>query len=103
MAAPNVPDLYKQYLIPMIFHGLKALAGMPKSVAVDEKTYRQAAVEPIWASLALPLRMIGRDKLRWDDFLLAARADVFQAKPDGTLALRADAGERLAALAQRLI
>jgi hypothetical protein len=51
MAAVSVPDLYAQYLNRLILHGLQGLAGMPRNTATDEKTFRQAAIDPVWASL----------------------------------------------------
>ncbi len=65
MSAPNVPEMYTQYLIPLILSGVKNLVGMPRTMAVDEKAFRQAAIEPVWNSLPLPFRMVGRDQLRW--------------------------------------
>ena len=102
MASPNIIEIYIQYLVPAIVDGLGKLAGTPKDTAVDEKAFRQVAVDPIWNSLPVPVRMIGRKKLRWDSFLLEARGLVFSVNADMKLALRPDATTRLAALARRL-
>src|SRR5947207_1960688 len=102
MAAPDIPGLYHEYLITQIVLGLHKLTGKPKSVAVDEKAYRQAAVEPIWTSVPLPVRLIGRSKFRWDDVLLAARTEVFLVSAEGKLSLRPDASSRLWALVVRM-
>src|SRR5438105_12349130 len=102
MAAPNIIEIYSQYLIPAIVQGLGKLAGTPKDTAVDEKAYRQVAVDPIWNNLPLPVRMIGRKKLRWDSFLLEARGLVLAVNADMKLSLRPDATNRLTALARRL-
>src|SRR5260221_14133834 len=103
MAAVSIPDLYAQYLNRLILHGMQSLTGMPRGTATDEKAFRQAAVDPVWASLPQPFRMVGREKLRWDEYLLAARGEIFQLGADGTLAVRADAASRLQALAARLL
>src|SRR5260370_5109001 len=103
MAAVSVPDLYAQYLNRLILHGLQSLAGMPRSTATDENAFRQAAIDPVWASLPQPFRMVGREKLRWDEYLIAARGEVFQLGADGKLAVRSDAASRLQALAARLL
>ena len=76
MAAPDIPGLYHQYLITQIVHGLHKLTGKPKSAAVDDKAYRQAAIDPIWNAVPLPVRLSGRSKLRFDDYMLAARTEV---------------------------
>jgi molecular chaperone DnaK len=103
MSAPNIPELYFQHLLPLIGQGLDKLAGAPKATVADEKTYRQVAAEPIWNSLPLPVRLIGRGKLRFDEFLLAARAEAFQVSADGKLIVRPDCASRLIALAQRML
>ena len=103
MAAFNIVNIYRQYLLGLIAAGLQTAAGKPKNVIMDEKTYRQEVIEPTWSSLPLPLRMIGRAPLRWDEFLFGARAEAYQATPDGKITLRADTVARLEGLVQRLL
>src|SRR5437868_563280 len=103
MAALNVANIYRQYLLALIVAGLQKLAGKPKSTVLDENAYRRDVVEPTWSSLPLTLRMIGRGPLRWDEFMSAARADVFQATAGGKITIRPDAGARLDGLVQRLL
>src|SRR5260370_41782447 len=103
MAAVSVPDLYAQYLNRLILHGLQGLAGMPRSTATDEKAFRQAAIDPVWASLPQPFWMVGREKLRWDEYLLAARGEIYQLGTDAKLAVMADAASTLQALAALLL
>ena len=103
MAAPDIPGLYHQYVIAQVVLGLQKLTGKPKSVAVDEKAYRQAAIEPIWNGVPLPVRLVGRSKFRFDDVMLAARTEVFLVSADAKLSLRADAPDRLWALVTRML
>src|SRR5205823_3771298 len=86
-----------------IIKGLGQLAGTPKDTATDEKAYRQVAIDPIWNNLPLPLRTIGRSKLRWDSFLMEARGMVFSLSPEGRLTMRPDAASRLNAPAGPVI
>src|SRR5439155_1111378 len=85
-----------------ILQAAQSLAGKSKQILLDLNLYRRQAVDPIWDQLPVPLRLLGRDKLRWDDYLLALRTELFVAQPDGRLALRPDAAARLDALAERL-
>jgi molecular chaperone DnaK len=102
MAAPNIVGIYQQYLLTLILAGAHHVAGKAKNAVLDEKAYRREVVEPIWSSVPLPLRMVGRGVLRWDEFMLAARADLFKAGADGKVALRPDAAPRLQSLIGRL-
>src|ERR1700675_1658963 len=103
MAALDIVNIYRQYLLALIVAGLQNLAGKPKSAVLDEKAYRREVVEPVWSSLPLPLRMMGRGPLRWDEFMIAARAEVFKAPADGKITIRPDAATRLDNLIQRLL
>src|SRR5579859_290536 len=101
MSAPNIAELYPQYLIPLILSGVEHLVGMPRTIAIDEKAFHDDAIDPIWNGLPASFRMLGRDKLRWDEFLMAARGDLFRVF-DGKLAIRPDATVRLIGLVQRM-
>jgi molecular chaperone DnaK len=103
MAAPNIAHIYRQYLLPLIVAGMQNVAGKAKNVVVEDDAYRREVVEPTWASLPLPLRMVGRVPLRWDEFLLAARSESFRATSDGKVLVRPDVAARLAALVQRFL
>ncbi len=48
---------------------LPTLVGRPSSVLADDSVYRKKVVDPAWQDLPLPLRMLGRERLNWDQFL----------------------------------
>ncbi|MCI0379844.1 MAG: Hsp70 family protein [Gemmataceae bacterium] len=99
--AASLLNVYRQYFLQLLPPCLQKVAGLPKGVVLDEKQYRAQVIEPAWQFLPLPLRMIGRNKLRWDEFLLAARAEAFTATSDGKVSVRTDLGARLDALVQK--
>ena len=98
----NVLEIYLSHANRLILQAAAGVAGSPKQVILDQNLYRQKIVEPIWYQLPVPLRLLGRDKLRWEDFMLAMRTELFVAQSDGRIAVRPDAAVRLESLAKRL-
>ncbi len=98
---PNLYEIYSQYCSKLIMSALNSLQGQDPGIVRDEGLYRQKVIEPCWNYLPLPLRMFGRDKLRWDEYFLALRLDAFRAF-DGKLAIRQDIVPRMQSLAQKL-
>lgn len=60
----------------------------------DDEKYRAYVVDPAWDLLPLPIRMIGRERLRWDPMFQAARSSLFVVEED-TVSLHPDARRRL--------
>jgi molecular chaperone DnaK len=98
----NVLDIYLSHANRLILQAAMGVAGHSKQLILDPNLYRQKIVEPLWNQLPVPLRLMGRDKLRWEDVMLAMRTELFVAQPDGKIAVRPDAATRLEALAQRI-
>lgn len=94
-------QLYQQHCIKLILAGLQQAVGQPTSLVTDESQFRQKMLEPLWNFLPLPLRRIGRDKLRWDEYMAGVRKEAF-VNQGGKLALKPDAAARLDALAARM-
>src|SRR5262245_4895151 len=101
MAQQSLHDIYRQFCLKYILGGLQSLAGKPKTIITDLAQYQNQVVYPIWNMLPLPIRLMGRPKLRWDEFFTNLRPEVFLA-PDGRVALRPDASQRLMLLANRM-
>ncbi len=99
--ANNLFDIYQQYCLKLICNSLKKVVGQSQNLIMDEGLYRQHIINDTWNFLPLPLRQLGRDQLRWDEFFLALRLEVFVTL-DGKLSLRLDAPQRLEILARRL-
>src|SRR5438128_2627252 len=94
-------DLYQKHLLPVLKKALQEAVSMTPEVVRDELRFCQAVADPAWASLPLPLRKAGREKVRWDLFLLASRKEVFLIQ-EGAVTLRGDAEERLLKLARQM-
>jgi molecular chaperone DnaK len=103
MAAPNLAELYHQYFLKFIVPALRNLAGKPIQVVMDQGRFTKEVADPIWLSLPLPFRMLGRDKVAWDRFMIESRAEAFYSAPNGTLAVRADLATRLDVLVDRFV
>jgi hypothetical protein len=101
MAQQSLFDLYRQYCLKSILAGLQNLTGQPKALLTNAALYQNSVITPIWSVLPLPIRLMGRANLRWDEFFVQLRGEAFLA-PEGRLALRADAPQRLLQLAQRM-
>ncbi len=99
--ASNLFDTYQQYCLKLIYNSLQRMVGQSQNLIVDEALFRQHIINETWNYLPLPLRQLGRDQLRWDEFFLALRMEVFVTL-EGKLALRPDALQRLEILARRL-
>src|SRR5262245_42561217 len=101
MAQQNLLDIYRQFCLKFVLSGLQSIVGKPKTVVTDLAQFQNLIVYPIWNMLPLPIRLMGRPKLRWDEFFTNLRPEVFLA-PDGRVALRPDASQRLMLLANRM-
>jgi molecular chaperone DnaK len=100
MAQQNLFDLYRYYCVKHVLAGAQSVVGRPRTVIADPTQYQQL-IEATWNLLPLPVRLMGRAKLRWDDFFQHLRSEIFLA-PDGRVTLRPDASQRVMALTQRL-
>src|SRR5467141_1491496 len=98
--ARNLYSLYEQYCLKFLDKAMHGLVGLATNVVVDEKSFQQAFIDPTWKALSLPIRMIGRDKVRWDEFCLALRKEVF-VNLKGLIGLR-DTGPRVTALMDKM-
>jgi molecular chaperone DnaK len=76
------------------------MAGKPTAFVTQDSSYWQEVIQPSWFGLSLPIRMIGRRKLRWDQFLMDLRSQVFDLTGE-TVVLRPDLEGRVANVARR--
>ena len=65
------------------------LSGAAADTLTDDAKYRERVIDPAWGLLPLPVRLVGRRRLRWDELFLALRAEAFVVR-DGRVALRDD-------------
>lgn len=101
MAQQSLLDIYRQYCLKFVLAGLQSAVGKPKTVITDLTQYQNHVIYPTWNMLPLPIRLMGRPKLRWDEFFTHLRPEVFLA-PEGRVTVRADASQRLMVLVNRM-
>ncbi|MCI0682113.1 MAG: Hsp70 family protein [Gemmataceae bacterium] len=101
MAQQSLHDIYRQYCLKFVLAGLHSVVGKPKNLVTDLAQYQNHVIYPTWNMLPLPIRLMGRPRLRWDEFFTHLRPEVFLA-PEGKVALRADASQRLMQLVNRM-
>jgi molecular chaperone DnaK len=100
MAQPNLLDIYRQYCLQHVLTGLQGVVGRPKAAVTDPAQFQQL-VDGTWNLLPLPVRLMGRERLHWEEFFHQLRLEVFTA-PEGRIGLRQDATQRLLGIMQRL-
>src|SRR5262245_14130533 len=97
--ARQLAELYRQpYCVKLIEAALQGVVGKPWKKVFEDALYREYVIDPAWDSLPAPIRMFGRPRLRWDEFFLALRKEVFDSRQD-RVALRPDRKEKLGPLA----
>jgi molecular chaperone DnaK len=74
---------------------LRAIVGRSSEYAVEEALFRKHVIESGWTTLPPAPRKLGRERLRWDDILMALRRDVYQVQT-GKLLLRTDCRKKIA-------
>jgi len=52
-------------------------ASKGSSFIADDAKYKANVVDPAWEMLPMPIRLLGRERLRWDSIFDSARAKVF--------------------------
>jgi Ethanolamine utilization protein EutJ (predicted chaperonin) len=92
----DIRELYEQYCLKLIASSLAGTVGKPVNVLTDDELYRQHVSDAAWKFLPAPLRVVGRDKLRWEEFFQGLREEVFFVEA-GKVALRRDSNQRLTA------
>lgn len=79
---------------------LRSIVGQAAGLLLDDDRYRACVIDPAWEMMPSPVRLIGRNRLRWDEMFLAIRDEVFEV--DGaTVVLKADAAPRLLQITRR--
>ncbi len=90
----KLQDIYRRQCVRAIEQGLAAAVGQPAGVVSDTEAFRRTVIEPGWRLLPAPLQQLGREQLRWDDFLLYLRKTVYFAA-EGKAALKSDLPARI--------
>lgn len=97
--------LYRYYLKKGWQHlerSLGAIIGRSSEYAVEEALFRKHVIEAGWTRVPPAPRKLGRERLRWDEILLALRRDVYHVEA-GKLLLRDDCRKRIAAVLRQTL
>ena len=100
--ASNPAAAMQQHGASVILAALGKAVGQSAALLSDETTYRRLVADPAWEQLPAPLRLMGKERLRWDELLHALRREAFDTA-SGRAALRADASARVAAHIGKLL
>ncbi len=84
---------------PVILAALREAVGQPPGFLVDEARFRETVIDPAWEQLPVALRLMGRQRLHWDEILLGLRPEVFDIT-SGKVRLQRDAAARVSAALQ---
>jgi hypothetical protein len=69
-------------------------ASKGSSFIADDTKYKANVVDPAWEMLPMPVRLLGRERLRWDSIFDSARAKVFVVDGD-SVAVHPEAKQRI--------
>jgi len=92
--AAQLWDAHKEIVYDSILSYATKAAQSGNTYISDDEKYQVYVIDPAWDLLPLPIRMIGRQRLRWDAIFQAARESLFLVD-DGMVSLHPDARCRL--------
>src|SRR5438552_8658760 len=87
--ANHVAQMFVKRGVPVVVACLYRLNGQSVEMVVRDELFQKHLLEPCWAQLSAPLRLIGHPRLRWEEFFGAIRREAFDVE-EGRLALRKD-------------
>lgn len=96
-AASSVDILWSKYgntVCEIVLKYANEAAERGRPYVIDDEKYKQTVVDPAWEVLPTPIRLIGRERLRWDEIFGNMRTGVFAIDGD-SVGLRPDAKHRL--------
>ncbi len=93
--AENIQEIYGNYLVKLVLQALQPAVGQPATTVTDNAQFQKTVIDPGWNMIPVPLRVRGRDKLRWDDFLRDLRKHVYGVSA-GKIGFQSDLETRIA-------
>lgn len=97
LASGSAGAIWAQYgdsICEMVVKYANQAAAKGSSFIADDAKYRANVIDPTWEMLPMPVRMIGRERLKWDALFYAARATVFVIDGD-SVSVHPDAKQRV--------
>ncbi len=75
-------DKYAHQISESILQFAEQKLTLGKSVLSDSEEYNQKVVTPLWEALPLPVRLVGRERMHWDDMMNELRVRIFFVEND---------------------
>jgi molecular chaperone DnaK len=75
-------DYFQKQGFDLIEHSLRGAEGKLCSVVTDDRKYHQNVIQRGWFGLPMPIRMLGRSFLRWDEFYRTLREQCYDLSGD---------------------
>ena len=95
--SPKLKMLFDRIGMDFIEPALRRVEGASRNQLKDDDWYRDEVVNRSWSAVPLLLRLIGRRRARWDEFIQTLRAHVFTIKGE-SVSLRLDWKEAIRAI-----
>ena len=99
---PSPLDALRGHGLGLIEKALQGITGQAADTLKDDARYRSRVIDPAWMLMPLPVRLIGRERLRWDALFLALRDEVFESQGEKAV-LRKDARQRIGNVMNRVL
>src|SRR2546427_391318 len=93
MATPPAA-LLQQYGMQAVLDSLHKAVGHSAAVLADEDAYRRLVVDAAWEMMPVPIRLMGRERVGWDELFRELRRNAFEAS-GAKIGLRSDAAMQL--------
>jgi len=95
-------DSLCEQCIALIEKTLHAMAGHAAHMVTDDDHFRHSIIDPTWDLMPLPIRLIGRERLGWDELFFRLRSEVLEVR-GGTLHLRSNARDLISPMIGRML
>jgi molecular chaperone DnaK len=93
----NPAAMLQQYGMKAVLDSLEKAVGQSAAALSDDDTYRRLVVDAAWEMMPVPIRLMGRERLGWDNLFDELRREAFDTG-GARVGLRSDAAVRLLAL-----
>ncbi|TWU23469.1 hypothetical protein Pla52o_30050 [Novipirellula galeiformis] len=78
----------------MIHSHASQVATQGGAIISNDESYRLKVIDPAWEMLPMPVRLLGRERLKWDALFISARGQIFVIDGESVL-VHPDAKQRI--------
>ena len=104
-ASSSAGALWSRYgdsMCEMVVTYANQAAAKGSTFIADDAKYQANVIDPTWEMLPMPVRMIGRERLKWDALFYAARSTVFVIDGD-SVSVHPDAKQRVSRMLSEML